>query len=239
MDIRVINYSSEGRLLKGLLHTTNIDSTKSSKALVFLHGGFALGYSDITDCQPFIDAGYIVFSPTYRGANGNDGGFEMFNGEVTDAENAVKWLANQPFVHPDSLFVFGHSIGGAMSLHLSMNNNSPSQLNGSSAGLYSKKNLRWLCGSANIPFDVNNDQEYFFRCPIMALDYLPKRHLMFVGEEDGFDEDKNRVNKMYWNNPDNFELIKVPGDHFSSLHPAMNAFLNEIDKLNVNSKNSN
>lgn len=230
-NISVMNYNSEGRELKGLLHTLNIDSAKETKAIVYLHGGFSLGYSDVSDCQPFIDAGYIVFAPSYRGENGNDGNFEYFYGEVSDAENAVKWLSSQSYVDSGNVFVFGHSIGGEMSTLLSLNNNCPSKLNGSSSGLYFKESLSQLVRKENIPFDTLNDNEFRFRCPVYMLNYLAKDHFMYIGTGDYYKESYSSIIEIYGTVPEKMKLIEMPGNHFSSLKPAMKSFLTEIEKI--------
>ncbi|MGH1334766.1 MAG: alpha/beta hydrolase family protein [Aureispira sp.] len=230
-NISVVHYPSEGRNLKGLLHTSNIDSTKKTKALVYLHGGFALGYPDVTDCQPFLDAGYVVFAPAYRGENGNEGNFECFYGEVSDAENAVKWLSTQAYIDADQIFVFGHSIGGGVSALLSLNDNCPSKLNGSAAGLYFKESFVELVGKEKIPFDLTVEEEYFFRCPIYTLNYLLKKHMMYIGTDDYYKEYKTYILELYGTTPQNFKLVEIPGDHFSSLEPSMKSFLKEIEKM--------
>lgn len=230
-NISEVYYPSEGRNLKGLLHTSNIDSTQKTKALVYLHGGFALGYPDVTDCQSFIDAGYIVFAPAYRGENGNEGNFEYFYGEVADAENAVKWLSKQAYIDADNIFVFGHSIGGGLSALLSLNDNCPSKLNGSSAGLYVKESLIELIGAENVPFDTSNDEEYLFRCPIYTLNRLPRKHMMYIGTEDFYKEYNTFILELYGKIPNNFKVFEMSGDHFSSLEPSMKKFLKEIEKI--------
>lgn len=229
INILVKQYVSEGRSLKGLLQTDNLDSTKRTKAVVYLHGGFSLGYSDISDCQPFIDAGYIVFAPTYRGENGNNGNFECFFGEVTDAENAVKWLSKQSYIDSNNIYVFGHSIGGGMSTLLSLNNNCPSKLNGSSSGLYFKEQLEQM--SDKVPFDKSNDKEYLFRCPVYMLNYLPQKHLMYMGKDDNYDLINSSLKELYESEPENFKLIPMPGNHFTSLKPSMEKFIKVIEEI--------
>ena len=229
-DMMVVHYPSEGRKLQALLHTSNIDSTRKTKAIVYLHGGFALGYSDVTDCQPFIDAGFVVLAPSYRGENDNDGNFEYFYGEVEDAENAVKWLATQSYIDAENIYVFGHSIGGGMSLLLSMNNNNPAQMHGSSSGLYYDESLAYLTGEENIPFNPSDVKEYFFRCPVYGLNLLPQKHFMYIGADDYFEENLEAVYQLHGNKAANLKMIKLAGDHFSSLQPAMKAFISDIEK---------
>ncbi|WP_172826799.1 S9 family peptidase [Flammeovirga sp. SJP92] len=230
-NVSVVSYESNGRKLKGLLNTVNLDSTKKTKAIVYLHGGFSLGYSDLSDCQPFIDAGYIVFAPTYRGENGNEGNFEYFFGEVEDAENAVNWLAKQSYIDSEQIFVFGHSIGGGMSALLSLNNNCASKLNGSSSGIYFQEWLPQLVDEENMPFDISIENEILYRCPVYTLNYLERRHLMYIGSDDDFEWYKTTIEEMYENTiPKYFNLIELDGDHFSSLEPSMIKFIEEIEK---------
>lgn len=113
---------------------------------MYLHGGFSLSYEDIGECEPFIEKGFIVFAPSYRGENGNSGNFEFFMGEVDDAKAAIHWLSNQPYVDKDSIYVFGHSIGGGMSLLLSLHNDIPIKEGGSCAGIYVKESMEKVGG---------------------------------------------------------------------------------------------
>ena len=195
-----------------------------------MHGGFSLGYSDVSDCQPFTDAGFIVFAPSYRGENGNGGYFELFMGEVTDAKAAIYWLVKQPFVNRDSIFVFGHSIGGAMSLHLSLHPDVPITKSGSSAGLYDIGSMEyWAEEEGWVPYDIKNENENYFRLPIYALDNMVRPHLMYIGKEDGYEELKDFVNDLYpILNHQKIKLTGITGDHITSLERAMKLFVYEI-----------
>lgn len=72
-EVIKVEYPSSNLKLKALIARKNIDSTKRKPVLVFLHGGFALGEQDVLDCEVFTKQGYIVFAPSYRGENGNEG----------------------------------------------------------------------------------------------------------------------------------------------------------------------
>ncbi|WP_338813140.1 CocE/NonD family hydrolase [Bernardetia sp. Wsw4-3y2] len=164
-DIILVNYESEGKKLKGLVETSNIEKDKKKPVLVYLHGGFALGYQDVLDCQPFIDAGFVVFAPTYRGENGNDGNFEFFLGEVDDAKAAINWIAKQEYANADSIFVFGHSIGGTISSLLSLQVDVPINLSASNAGFYTIGDLESFEKEGVKTFDYSNEKESIFRTP--------------------------------------------------------------------------
>jgi dipeptidyl aminopeptidase/acylaminoacyl peptidase len=96
-EVLKVEYPSNGIKLQALLLKKNTDPSKRKPVLVFLHGGFALGEQDLSGCEVFTKQGFIVFAPSYRGENGNEGNFELFSGEVEDAKAAVKWIAKQPF----------------------------------------------------------------------------------------------------------------------------------------------
>ena len=87
-------------------------------AVLFCHGGFALGNGDEEAPRAFVDAGYIVLLPTFRGENGNSGNFEMFFGEVNDAKAAIDYLAGRNDVDTTHLFATGHSAGGTIAMLL-------------------------------------------------------------------------------------------------------------------------
>ncbi len=222
--IKVVHYPSGNLQLKGLLETSNIKQGKKSPVLVYLHGGFSLGMSDMYDTQPFIDNGFVVFTPTYRGENGNDGNYELFMGEVDDAKSAVEWIAKQPFTDTDNIYVFGHSVGGGLSLQLSFFPNLPIKQSGSSSGLYKADIIEdW-----EIPFDLKNKDELKFRLPLLNLDKMARKHVMYIGSEDYYFLEFLDIQKRYPKNKLLLEMKEVKGNHGTSLPVAMKAFLKEF-----------
>lgn len=228
--IKLVHYESDGKELKGLLDTTNIEQNKKKPAVLYLHGGFSLGYGDVSDCELFTKAGYIVFAPSYRGENGNEGNYELFAGEVNDAKEALMWLSKQTYVNKDSVFVFGHSIGGGMSLLLSLHPNLPINKAGSCAGLYPPETfMEWAKEDANmIPFNPKNELEVLLRCPVAHLYYLMRPHQMYIGKEDGFSDYKEYLKELYSDAKLKLNLIEVEGDHQESLENAIQKFIKHV-----------
>ncbi len=228
-SIILIKYTSENKELKGLLDISNVEEGKKKPVMVYLHGGFSLGYQDMIDCKPFIDAGFIVFAPTYRAENGNDGNFEMFYGEVDDAKAAIKWVSQQEYANADSIFVFGHSIGGGISLLLSFQNDIKVKRTASNAGLYTEEDMKvWdESGKIPVPFNYNDENEYSLRFPYAYLNYMVRQHTMYIGTEDDFEFWNNWINKSYEQKL-YINLIGIKGDHFSSLAPSMQLFIEKI-----------
>ena len=231
-SIKRTTYKSDGNELQALIDTTNIELGKKKKALVYLHGGFALGYQDVLDCKKFTDNNYIVFAPSYRGENGNPGYYELMLGEVTDVKNSIKWLAKQEFINPDSIYVFGHSIGGGLSLSLSIHDDIPVLESGSCAGLYDISTFEYWHkeNPDQVPFNYKDEAESVVRCPLYFLDCMHRSHHMYLGTEDNFEVFSEFIkSELYPNKELLMKLTEVEGDHFSSLNHSMDAFLNEIE----------
>lgn len=233
-DFKAVSYTSDGMVLKGLLNTKNIDSLKKNPVIVYLHGGFALSYNEVERTKRFTDEGYIVFAPTYRGENGNPGYFELFMGEVQDAKAAINWIANKSYVDSTRIYVFGWSVGGGISLNLSLHNNLPIKLSSSSAGIYDYSLIKsWATEDDMIifPYDYTNAKENYFRLSLYNLDKMVRTHFTYIGEEDNFKYYNNLVDSLYPNRDIKLNLYPLIGNHVSSLQKAMKKFINEIRRF--------
>jgi dipeptidyl aminopeptidase/acylaminoacyl peptidase len=105
-------YKSAGReLLAWLARPTG---NGPFPAVLYAHAGYSLGAGDYAAIRPFVDAGFVVLLPAWRGENGNPGNFEMCYGEVDDAVAALDFLAGLPDVDPKNLFAAGHDAGGTI-----------------------------------------------------------------------------------------------------------------------------
>jgi len=114
--VESITYPSNGRTLKAWLMRPTTPG--KHPAVCFCHGGFALGSGDDEAPRAFVNAGYVVMLPSWRGENGNPGNFEFFFGEVDDAKAALDYLAQSPDVDASRLYATGHSAGGTMAMLL-------------------------------------------------------------------------------------------------------------------------
>jgi dipeptidyl aminopeptidase/acylaminoacyl peptidase len=99
---------------------------KKHPAIVWLTGGFsnsidenAWAPADESNDQSarfFRQAGIVTLYPSLRGGNQNPGYNETFFGEVDDVLAATEFLAAQPGIDPDRIYLGGHSTGGALAL---------------------------------------------------------------------------------------------------------------------------
>ena len=95
-------------------------------AIVWLTGGFdnsidpfvfdSADQDNDQTASAFWRQGVITMYPSRRGANGNPGETEFLFGEVDDVLAAAEWLAGQPSVDTERLYIGGHSTGGTLAL---------------------------------------------------------------------------------------------------------------------------
>ncbi len=230
VDLMTIEYPSGSRMLAAQVHAPKKLRKQRRGAIIFFHGGFALGNGDLKDVQPFIDAGYVVMLPTLRGENGNAGNFEMFVGEVDDAKAAAVWLSKQSYVDPTRIYAFGHSIGGGVAAMLSLLDGVPVKLTGSSGGLYAPKML--AAWEEILPFDPKTEKELMMRTLHGNIDSMLLPHIAYLGRKDAFSASIAKLKKEIMEkniSEPRIEIHLLPGDHFSSLAPAMEDFIKQIE----------
>jgi dipeptidyl aminopeptidase/acylaminoacyl peptidase len=113
-----VYYNSEGRRLLAWLVLPRGGRSARHPAVLYLHQNFALTAQVWEDARPFVEAGFVVLMPSYRGENGNPGAFERYFGEVDDAAAALEYLRNLRQVDPRYLYAAGDTMGGTSALLL-------------------------------------------------------------------------------------------------------------------------
>jgi hypothetical protein len=225
--LQVVQYPSAGRMLRGLVaRPASATLVRGGKrpALVYLHGGFALGTSDIDDCAPFLDAGFVVFAPALRGENGNPGDYELAFGELDDARAALAFAGTLDGVDASRIVVFGHSAGGMLSSMLALYADLPALDTGSAGGLYGAD----LFDALERPF-VDSPRERRLRLFAPHAAQLRHPHFACRGERDRPTQQiTDQVTRMTSALGLPFETKIVPGNHFESLGPCMTAYLSRV-----------
>jgi acetyl esterase/lipase len=182
--IEKVKYPSGDFQLEACLFVPPNGREQQNPALVFFHGGFANSNAEILCCDAFMKAGFVVLAPTLRAENGGPGNFELFLGEVDDAANAVRWLAQQPFVDSERIYTFGHSVGGGISALLSLMDNVPIKHGGSSGGLYPPSVFAdW---KSITPFNRKTKAEVEMRLLLGNIRCMQRPHYAYLGTEDAF-----------------------------------------------------
>ena len=233
--VEKIKYPSGDFQLEACLYIPPGGREQKNPALVFFHGGFAHDNDDILACDIFMSAGYVVLAPALRAESGGPGNFELFLGEVDDAANAVRWLAQQPYVDSERIYTFGHSVGGGISCLLSLMDNVPIKHGGSSGGLYNPIIISAWKSEGYVPFNPKIAKEVEMRLLLGNVRWMKRPHHAYLGTVDApFDisvelaqsEMKNEnINNMLF-------ISRIPGDHFTSFNPAIRHYLSIAQRDN-------
>jgi dipeptidyl aminopeptidase/acylaminoacyl peptidase len=179
--VREVAFASGDLQLKGWLSADAGDGRKRP-AVVFLHGGWAFDESDWEAAAPFAEAGFVLFTPTLRGENGNPGHYESFLGEVDDVIAAGRFVASLPNVDARKVFVAGHSVGGVLTCLVAM---LPSPYRAAAALDGYVDMATWAARSpqAYVPYDPDDPREVRVRDPMAFAASLRCPLRLYVGED--------------------------------------------------------
>jgi pimeloyl-ACP methyl ester carboxylesterase len=89
--------------------------------LLYLHGSALNIGANITHARRFQRLGFSVLLVSYRGYGKSDGTFPSEATVYSDARAAWRFLTAQKHIDPASIFIYGHSLGGAVAIELAMN----------------------------------------------------------------------------------------------------------------------
>jgi dipeptidyl aminopeptidase/acylaminoacyl peptidase len=84
--------------------------------LLYLHGGALNIGANVEHARRFHDLGFAVFLVSYRGYGLSGGEFPSEEQVYADAEAAWNYLVNRKRIDPKRIFIYGHSIGGAIAI---------------------------------------------------------------------------------------------------------------------------
>ncbi len=120
----VVRYDAPPGKLAAYL-TPDPKDDKKHPAIIWIHGGPCNLIGECWEESPpdndqtasaFRKAGIVMMMPSLRGGNDNPGNVESFLGEVDDVLAAADYVAKQPFVDPNRIYLGGHSTGGTVAL---------------------------------------------------------------------------------------------------------------------------
>lgn len=216
-----IEYRSGDLRLKAWLNRPQ--GSGERPAVLFLHGGFAFGTEDWDASQTFRDAGFVVLTPLLRGENGQPGAYSFFYDEVDDVLAAADWLRSQPYVDADRVFIAGPSAGGTLALLAAM----ASKSFRAAASYSASPDQVLLCKHAkhaarDVPVDISDRQELTMRSPLaFAASLKCPTRVYFGSQEPHFRETSRKLAGVAKEHGIDAEVVQVPGDHGSSVAPAV------------------
>jgi pimeloyl-ACP methyl ester carboxylesterase len=88
--------------------------------VLYLHGNGGNISTNMDGIALLRELGYAVFMIDYRGYGKSSGGFPSEAGVYEDAEAAWNYLVGERGLNPANLFIYGHSLGGAIAIELAL-----------------------------------------------------------------------------------------------------------------------
>jgi dipeptidyl aminopeptidase/acylaminoacyl peptidase len=195
---------------------TRPDGGPKRPAVLFLHGGFAIGDDDWAMTAPYRSAGFVVMAPALRGENGQDGSYSMFYDEVQDVLAAADYLSKQPNVDSTHMYLAGHSVGGTMTLLSAMTTD---RFRAAASFSGSPDQVAWSKDQPQlIPFNPANPREFQMRSPVSFATSFKCPVRIFCGsQEPYFAGSSKRTADLAKTKGLDVDAVAVPGDHFSAV----------------------
>lgn len=217
--VREVEYVSAGLRLRAWVNSPPQGGGRKP-AVLFLHGGFAFGEDDWEQAQPFRDAGLVVMTPMVRGENGLPGSYSMFYNEVDDVLAAAEHLSRLSYVDGTRVYVAGHSAGGTLALLAALTSN---RFRAGASFSGSPDQVAFSRGQMElVPFDPKDQREYQMRSPLaFARSFQCPFRLLYGSREFVFALSSKKTAELAKAAGKDVEAISVPGDHFTSVEPAM------------------
>lgn len=217
-------YASDGHALKVWL--AQPPGAGPHPVVLYLHGGAALEADEWRAAQAFVDAGYAVVAPTWRGESGNPGRYALCYGEVDDAIAAVRWAAAQPTLDARRMFSFGYQTGGVISALLSLYGELPLVATASVSAMYGADDLDAL--GLPLPFeDTPLARELRTFPPFVGQPAHP--HIAYLGGRDPLiAPHEARLQAATERGQLRVNLLWLSADHRGALEPAISAFIAQI-----------
>lgn len=137
--------------------------------------------------KPYVDAGFVVMLPSFRGENGQEGNFSGFYDETADVLSAADYLENLPGIDRERFFLAGHSNGGTLALLAGMVRKFRAAVP-ISAGVNAWRFFHRY--EDDIRFDTGDPREFVMRSSVCFAPSLKCPTLLLRGsEERPFDAD--------------------------------------------------
>ncbi len=229
--MRIVKFDAPGGKHSAYLTLEKKDGRKHP-AIIWITGGDCNGIDEGNwkpqpadndqSARAFREKGIVMMYPSLRGGNDSPGVKEGFFGEVEDVLAAAKFLAKQPDVDQNHIYLGGHSTGGTMVLLVAAYPN-PFR------AVFSFGPAHTVRGYPPdyTPFDTTNVKEVSLRSPLPWLNSIKTPVFVFEGTSQG-NLDSLQVMQKNSKNP-LLHFFPVRGTtHFSILLPITRLIADKI-----------
>ena len=93
---------------------------QTNRTLLYLHGSALNIAANISHAKRFYNLGFSVLLVSYRGYGKSDGTFPSEEQVYSDARAAWAHLMKQRGIDPGTVYIYGHSLGGAVAIQLAL-----------------------------------------------------------------------------------------------------------------------
>jgi pimeloyl-ACP methyl ester carboxylesterase len=94
-------------------------ANRNAKVILYLHGNDVNVSTSMREVEPLRELGYSVFIIDYRGYGASDGAFPSEASVYQDAQAVWAHLV-MTGIDPSDLYIYGHSLGGAVAIDLAV-----------------------------------------------------------------------------------------------------------------------
>ncbi|MEO1401316.1 MAG: alpha/beta hydrolase [Cyanobacteria bacterium J06635_1] len=102
------------------LHGWWLPSEASSRVLLYLHGNGENISANLNHAHRYQQMGFSVLLFDYRGYGLSSGPFPLEKRVYEDAATAWQYLTTQRQIAPENIWIYGHSLGGAIAVDLAV-----------------------------------------------------------------------------------------------------------------------
>jgi len=193
----LIRYPSDGLMIGGFM---NVPTGEGPFPVIIVNHGYMPPdrYQTLTYTTKYADAlaraGYLVLHPNFRNHVGSDHGPNSFRvGYAIDVLNLIELAKKLPEAQPDAIGLWGHSMGGGISLRvLTVTDQVRAAVVYSSMSADEADNyraiMRWSGGAAgrdgSLPAPPDDADLYARVSPINALAFITAPIAIHHGEQD-------------------------------------------------------
>ena len=229
--LRLVSYRSPVGELAAYLSPI-AEGPEKKPAIIWVVGGFSNSISEVAwdeappendqSARVFRERGVVTMYPSLRGGNENPGHRETFFGEVDDVLAAADFLAQQPGIDPQRIYLGGHSTGGTLALLVA-----ESSTRFRAIFAFGPVARAADYGKEFMTFDVTGHNEKRLREPIRWLRAIRTPTYVLEGEKGNIESFHELAKAAPKGSPLSFH--PVPGhDHFSPLRPISEQIATQI-----------